>query len=220
MRVLALLLATAAVAVLPLDAQAQSSRRGSSGQQADGSEANTRVRAPRLAPLRNRQRAGPCPFVKVLYEGARYVELTGPATAANVGFTGEIEGVNADCAYQGEEPIRLDIDMLFNLGRGPQAQGDQHAYRYWVAVTERNKAVLAKDYFDLPVNFQGQRTASVHEQRTIVIPRADTTISGANFEVLVGFEVTPDMAEFNRTGSRFRVNAGVPQQAAAPAPSE
>ena len=220
-RVLALLLATAAVAALPLDSQAQSQRSrrdDSSGQQADGSEANTRSRAPRIAPLRNRNRAGPCPFVKVLYEGARYVELTGPAAVANVGFTGEIEGVNADCAYQGDEPIRVDIDMLFNLGRGPQAQDGQHTYRYWVAVTERNKAVLAKDYFDLPVNFDGQRTAAVHEQRTIVIPRADQSVSGGNFEILVGFEVTPDMAEFNRTGSRFRANAGVAQQA--PAPSE
>lgn len=218
-RVLALLLATAAVAALPLDSQAQSqsSRRGQSPneqQQANGGAS----RQPRIAPLRNRNRAGPCPFVKVLYEGARYVELTGPAAVANVGFTGEIEGVNADCAYQGDEPIRVDIDMLFNLGRGPQAQDGQHTYRYWVAVTERNKAVLAKDYFDLPVNFDGQRTAAVHEQRTIVIPRADQSVSGGNFEILVGFEVTPDMAEFNRTGSRFRANAGVAQQA--PAPSE
>ena len=53
-----------------------------------------------------------------------------------------------------------------------------------------------------------QRTASVTEERTIVIPRADATTSGGNFEVLVGFEITPEMAEFNRSGSRFRVNAG------------
>ena len=58
------------------------------------------------------------------------------------------------------------------------------------------------------MNFDGQRTASVTEERTIVIPRADATTSGGNFEVLVGFEITPEMAEFNRSGSRFRVNAG------------
>ncbi|MHB8285532.1 MAG: Tat pathway signal sequence domain protein, partial [Caulobacteraceae bacterium] len=28
-------------------------------------------------------------------------------------------------------------------------------------------------------------------------------------EVLVGFDVTPKMAEFNRLGKRFRVNSGV-----------
>jgi hypothetical protein len=45
----------------------------------------------------------------------------------------------------------------------------------------------------------------------IVIPRADVHVSGANFEVLVGFDVTPQMAEFNRNGERFRVNAAAPQ---------
>ena len=145
----------------------------------------------------------------MLYDAARYVELANNRAAVSaVGFTGEIEGLNADCTYRGEDPIRLDMNILFNLGRGAQATDGQKTYRYWVAVTERNKAVLAKEYFDLPVNFDGQRTASVTEERTIVIPRADATTSGGNFEVLVGFEITPEMAEFNRSGSRFRVNAG------------
>ena len=42
----------------------------------------------------------------------------------------------------------------------------------------------------------------------ITIPRAGLTTSGSNFEVLVGFEVTPQMAAFNRDGKRFRLNVG------------
>ena len=89
-------------------------------------------------------------------------------------------------------------------------------------MTERNSAILSKEYFDVPVNFEGQRTASVTEERTIVIPRAGVDTSGGNFEILVGFDVTPEMAEFNRSGSRFRVNAGATPAAPAPAsaPSE
>ena len=198
-------------AILPAAADAQSSSRQQRGQSASAQqeEGQSRARTPRIAPLSRRANAGPCPFVKVLYDAARYVELENNRAAVSaVGFTGEIEGLNADCTYRGEDPIRLDMNILFNLGRGAQATGEQKTYRYWVAVTERNKAVLAKEYFDLPVNFDGQRTASVTEERTIVIPRADITTSGGNFEVLVGFEVTPEMAEFNRSGSRFRVNAG------------
>ncbi|GAA0200380.1 hypothetical protein GCM10010203_59910 [Actinomadura yumaensis] len=206
-----------AASVLPVAAEAQQRQRqrGSSGQQADGSENAPSTRAPRIAPLRRRANAGPCPFVKVLYDAARYVELEGGRAAiANVGYTGEIEGVSADCEYREADPIRLDMDILFQLGRGAQATEDQKTYRYWVAVTERNSAVLAKEYFDLPVKFDGQRTASVHEQRTIIIPRAEATTSGGNFEVLIGFDVTPEMAEFNRSGSRFRVNAGAAQASA------
>lgn len=216
-RVLSALAAVSvAASILPAAAVAQTqpgSRDPAGGQQA---EEPRRSRAPRIAPLRQRVNAGPCPYVKILYDAARYVELEGPAAVANVGYTGEIQGVSSDCAYRENDPIRVDMNILFDLGRGAQATGEQKSYRYWIAVTERNSAVLAKEYFDLPVNFEGRRETSVTEERTIMIPRADLTTSGGNFEVLIGFEVTPEMAEFNRSGSRFRVNAGASQTQAAP----
>ena len=215
-RVLTALAALSLAAVLiPQSAEAQSSGRpGQGGQQsrdrAPDQGTSQDARRVRIAPLSRRANAGPCPYVKVLYDAARYVEMADfsrPATAG-VGFTGEIEGVTADCAYREADPIRLDFNVLFNLGKGPQASGDSRTYRYWVAVTERNTAVLAKEYFDLPVTFNGQDTASVQQSQSIVIPRADATTSGNNFEVLIGFDVTPQMAEFNRSGSRFRPTAG------------
>lgn len=214
-------MALASVSVpMTADAQARPDQQRpggtAGGENADGSQQNQRRRAPRIAPLRRNAAAGPCPYVKILYDAARYVELTGDRVAAsNVAFTGEIEGLTSDCAYQNDDPITVHTRVLFNLGRGPQAEGDARTYRYWIAVTERNKAVLAKEYFDLPVDFNGALTASVTQDQVIVIPRADATTSGDNFEVLVGFDVTPQMAEFNRTGSRFRVNAG----ATAPSPA-
>lgn len=220
-RVFKISLASAASAAMlsvmlaPLTADAQSrpqQQQGGTerGQTADGSAANQRQRAPRIAPLRRSAAAGPCPYVKILYDAARYVELTGDRVAAsNVAYTGEIQGLVSDCAYEGDEPITVYTRVQFDLGRGPQAEGSGRTYRYWIAVTERNKAVLAKEYFDLPVSFEdGQMTASVTHDQVVVIPRAEATTSGDNFEILVGFDVTPEMAEFNRTGSRFRVNAG------------
>ncbi len=168
------------------------------------------------APLMQLRNAGPCPFVKVLYDASRYVEFKdGKESAAQAGFTGEIQSISSGCAYKGADPIRIRIEALFQMGRGPQAQGDKHTYRYWVAVTERNQAVIAKEYFDLPVTFAaGQdRTYTRETIESITIPRADEKVSGGNFEVLIGFDVTPEMAAFNRDGKRFRVNAGQAAQA-------
>ncbi|WEK58456.1 MAG: Tat pathway signal sequence domain protein [Candidatus Brevundimonas phytovorans] len=200
-------------ALVPSTAAAQfGGQQQRPGQQQQQQEA-PQARPMRIAPLNRRANAGPCPYVKVLYDAARYVEMDDYArpSIAGVGFTGEVEGVTADCVYREADPIRLDFNVLFNLGKGARASGDSHTYRYWVAVTERNSAVLAKEYFDLPVNFEGQTTASVEQAQSIVIPRADATTAGSNFEVLIGFDVTPDMAEFNRSGSRFRVTAGQTQ---------
>lgn len=207
-RVLPLLLvAGMAAAALPSVAAAQT--QPGRGETADGQEANQRARAPRIAPLSRRANAGPCPSVRILYDAARYVELAdGQARAASVGYTGEIEGVNSECTYRNDEPITIDMDMLFRLGKGPAAQGEGRTYRYWVAVTARDRAVLHKEYFDLPVAFTpGADRMDAHEQQRIVIPRAEATTSGENFEVLIGFDLTPEQAEFNRNGSRFCVDA-------------
>ncbi len=209
--------ATLSVGMAPSIAEAQSQRPSGSGQQADDQPQRS-TRAPRIAPLQRRAAAGPCPYVKILYDAARYVEMPGGrVSASNIGYTGEIEGLVSDCAYQGDEPIEVQTRVLFSLGRGPQAQGEGRTYRYWIAVTERNRAVLDKVYFDLPVTFEpGSNRTEVTQDNTIVIPRASIETSGGNFEILVGFDVTPEMAEFNRSGSRFRVNAGATPAPAAP----
>ncbi len=63
--------------------------------------------------------AGPCPFVKALYDASRYVEFKDPREAsANVGFTGEIQGISAGCQYKDDEPIKLSMDVLFEFGKG------------------------------------------------------------------------------------------------------
>jgi len=166
------------------------------------------------APLPQLRNAGPCPYVKVLYDASRYVEFKdGKESASQAGFTGEIQSLTSGCAYRGDEPIKIRIEALFQLGRGPQAAGEKHVYRYWVAVTERNQAVIAKEYFDLPVTFAAgeDRVYARETIEQITIPRADGKVSGGNFEVLLGFDVTPEMAAFNRDGKRFRVNAGQAQ---------
>ncbi len=167
------------------------------------------------SPLPQLRNAGPCPYVKSLYDAARYVEFKDNREAsAAVAYTGEIQKIAAACAYQHAEPIRVEMQVLFEFGRGPQATSSRKIYTYWVAVTDRNRAVLAKENFALPVTFPaGQDRVSVTETlKGVTIPRADSNVSGSNFEVLIGFDVTPQMAAFNRDGKRFRPNAGVSAQ--------
>ena len=170
------------------------------------------------APLPDVKNAGPCPYVKVLYDASRYVEMKDDQeTSSAVGWTGEIENVQSRCRYKANEPITVAIQVNFQFGRGPQAQGGSKTYKYWVAVTQRNAAVLDRKMFEVPVQFAPGRDRAVRSDllQQIVIPRADAKVNGANFEVLVGFDVTPKMAEFNRQGKRFRVNAGGETQVAA-----
>ncbi|MDP1631309.1 MAG: Tat pathway signal sequence domain protein [Caulobacter sp.] len=197
----------------PAHAQSRPGRDG--GSQDDNDSARKKKRDEEwnqpTAPLPQLRNAGPCPYVKILYDAGRYVEFQdGRESTSAVAWTGEIQGVSAGCQYKDDEPIKLQVEMLFAMGRGPAAVGQSKTYRYWVAVTQRNQSIIAKEYFDLPTTFAaGEDRVFVRDKvSSITIPRASLETSGANFEVLIGFDVTPEMAAFNRDGKRFRVNAG------------
>lgn len=153
---------------------------------------------------------GPCPNALSLYDAHRLVEFRGEEQVLrNVGFTGEVLNVHSICTYTDARvsPIEMEMAIRFAFGRGAAAEGQEKTYYYFVAVTRTDSAVIAREVFPITVRFPpGQDRVEITEEiRSISIPRAEATTSGSNFEVIVGFELTPDQVEFNRSGLRFRV---------------
>jgi len=154
---------------------------------------------------------GPCPSALSLYDAHRLVELRdGPLAYSSVGFTGEVLAVRSLCSYYGERPILANLEIDFGFGRGPAAVGSERTYDFFVAVTRRDMAVIAKETFPITVRFSADedRVFLTETVDAISIPRADAGTSGVNFEILVGFELTEEQIAFNRSGQRFRVAAG------------
>ena len=110
------------------------------------------LNAPPAGKLRN---AGPCPYVKVLYDAARYVEFKDDKEASAGGRLHRRDREpRLGLRLQGRPSrsrCRRGCCSSSAAGRRPTA--DRKTYRYWVAVTDRNHAVLDKQYFDLPVTF-------------------------------------------------------------------
>lgn len=153
---------------------------------------------------------GACPRAFALYDAERIVEFKGAETFNSVGFTGEIGNIRSLCRYYGEQPIVADLEMEMTFGRGPAASGQSAVYEYFVAVTRKNIDVIEKEVFPIQVNFPAgvDRISRTERVDRIVIPRANADTSGANFEIIVGFVVTPEQREFNAAGKRFRVSVG------------
>jgi len=202
---------------------AQYGGRGPQGQQqqqqpnSDDQKKNDDWQTPKQLDIPGKRNAGPCPYVKVLWDAARYVELKNNKESYDaVGYTGEIQKLTSACEYRGSDPIHVATQILFEFGRGPAAQGSSKEFTYWVAVTDRNFAVLDKQYFTIRAVFpsNSDRVTMTDTIEGIMIPRANAQVSGGNFEVLVGFDVTPEMLAFNQAGKRFRINAGGPAQTA------
>ena len=216
---LAALIGGFVLSTVPALAQYGGGRGGPGGQQQGGDDAAAHAQhdaewgTPKQLELPGTKNAGPCPYVKTLYDAARYVELRGAREAVDaVGYTGEIEDLHSGCQYRGADPIKVGLQVLFEFGRGPAAEGSSKEYTYWVAVTDRNYAVLDKQYFTVKASFPHgvDRVTMTDNIDGIVIPRANSKVSGGNFEVLVGFDVTPEMVAFNQAGKRFLANSGAP----------
>lgn len=159
------------------------------------------------AQLDSRPNVGPCPMAGALYDAARLVEVGEVERHENVAFTGSVEGVKSFCRYVETNPIDMEVDIDFSFGRGPMAEGDRKTYTYFVAVTRRDRVVIAKEVFTVDIKFDRGQTVVRHREKVggIQIPRATETVSGTNFEVIVGFELTPEQLAFNRAGKRFRM---------------
>lgn len=161
--------------------------------------------------LDSRPNAGACPPAGSMYAASRIVKLTDPAQATfnNITYTGEIVDVYLVCRYADDDPVRAEIEIDFAFGKGPQGADTTQDYTYWVAVTRRSGKVLNKEFFNVRADFSdGDVTGSREVIQNIIIPRADSSISAANFEILVGFDLTEEQLEFNKKGQRFRLNAG------------
>ena len=157
-----------------------------------------------------RQNVGACPPAGAIYQAARIVQFDGDDQRfGNVEYTGEIVDVRLYCRYADDNPVRAEVEIDFAFGKGPAASADRKDYRYWIAVTRRSGKVLNKEYFNVEADFSDSPVTGETELiQQIVIPRADGSVSGANFEVLIGFDLTESQLAYNQEGRRFRLGAG------------
>lgn len=160
--------------------------------------------------LDTRQNSGTCPPAGSIYNASRIVAFKDDEQLfSNVEFTGEIVDVRLFCRYAGTDPVRAEVEIDFAFGKGPAAIGQRQDYGYWVAVTRRSGKVLQKQHFTVSADFSdGPVVGETEVLQRIIIPRADESVSAANFEILVGFDLTDEQLQYNREGRRFRLNAG------------
>jgi hypothetical protein len=163
-----------------------------------------------LEALNDDPNVGPCPVAGVLYEANRVAEIKGTERHENVGFTGQVEAVRGYCRYTGTNPITMEIEIDFAFGKGPKAEGSSKVYPYFVTITRRDRSVLAKEIYAIEARFPNDKDIVRQTEKIdgIVIPRATGTVSGTNFEIVVGFDLTPDQLAYNRSGKRFTINTG------------
>ena len=148
----------------------------------------------------------PCPNAVVLSDAARFIQFEGDQTIENVAYTGEILDITTVCRYFEDEPIDAELELELAFGQGPKGVAEEQYFKYFVAVTRTDQEVIAKEEFVVPVKFDGDKKVIVKSEEIdkIFIPRKGEETSGLNFEIIVGFSITPEQAIYNRSGKSLK----------------
>ena len=157
--------------------------------------------------LANESNPGPCPNVFVLQDAARFVEFNGDEQLSSVAWSGEVTDVRSSCRYAEDTPIRARLEIDFAVGKGPAAEGASFPLTYFVAVTRRDRDLIAKEEFTVPVTVNREGVASVRlteQVNDILIPRLGEQTSGTNFEIAVGFALSREQVVYNRSGRSLK----------------
>ena len=148
----------------------------------------------------------PCPEVTVLPEAAtvtRFRDGPGRDIIDEV-FSGAVFDIQMGCEHDidedtGEGSLSMAVVMVIEAERGAANRDRRAIFRYFVSLTDPSRKIIAKETFDMPSVFPGNHNRMLlsDEPVSLEIP-LKKGMTGANFHVVVGFQLTREDMEFNR----------------------
>lgn len=150
----------------------------------------------------------PCPTVGVLNGTDHLTLFNGRGKdLTDVVLRAEIARVVTKCEYNASEST-ISVDLAFNgiAEIGPAAQSRTQTVTTFVAVTRRFGAKVKKQLYEVPLVFEGA-SRQVQFLKTIEgtqIPYGGDA-DGRIYEILVGFQLTPEQLDYNRKVPRVPI---------------
>jgi hypothetical protein len=142
----------------------------------------------------------PCPPVLILSDAARITKFRpGPGRdLTDVESEAEIIAFTGGCT-QDAKGITMDLQLGFDVKRGPAAQGRTTELTYFIAIPKFYPEEQAKAVFTLPVTFPAgvDQARVTDDQVTLRIPmQPKDTVD--DYLIYLGFQTTPEELEMNR----------------------
>lgn len=151
------------------------------------------------------ERFGACPTATILADAADVTSFRpGPGRdLPDVHYQGHLADLETECSYGRSRGTRyawarLNFNVEVDLGSAAYPSSVTVPY-FVVVVVPETQTVLTKEVFSVDVPFnEGARSITVADHiGRISIPVVENT-DGANYEIIIGFELTPEQVEFNR----------------------
>lgn len=112
-------------------------------------------------------------------------------------YEARLDGVDAACEYD-KDGVAIDLLVRIIAERGPADRERRALVRYFVAVEDGPRNVVAKQIYEIQMPFEGNnRRAGRVEELTVTVPAPENR-SFADLRIQVGLQLTAEQLEFNR----------------------
>ncbi|MCD8562880.1 MAG: hypothetical protein LRY54_02235, partial [Alphaproteobacteria bacterium] len=145
-----------------------------------------------------------CPEVKIVDELSSLSEFSDVSDPADYNLVSHVTlgESQSSCTYDGQNAV-VDLKLVFDGQIGPKGRlkpSDKptFAYPFFIAVTDENSNIKAKEVFGASVTYAaGEDHHTYYESLRQIIP-VENGLEGGKFKVLVGFQLSPDQLRYNR----------------------
>ncbi len=148
-----------------------------------------------------------CPRTGILADAAdltRYDSTRGPGGSSggrdltDMVIDGRITGVSGTCTREDRRHLEVTVAVAMQLTRGPAARGAREEVPFFVAVSEGG-TMLDKQVYRVEPQFAANAdTLRLTSDPVRLVLPTDPEKRGSAYDVVVGFEVTPDELALNR----------------------
>ncbi len=153
-----------------------------------------------------------CPNVAVLPDAKDIVKFR-PGQGRDlidILYESELTNLSQSCVYDidentGEGTLTVEIGVFIDIARGPANRDRKAEFAYFIVITDQSKKVLNKQRFPVKVAFPGNLSrltwADDPDAPAIVLIPLKGGKIGRDFNIFVGFQLSPEELEFNRRRS-------------------
>lgn len=144
--------------------------------------------------------AKPCPAVGILQDSEKITLFRGASQdAGDVVLRAEIRKAVIKCEYDEDDSV-ISADVGFDGAAitGPAASGTVQTLPGFLAIIRQGK-IIDKQAYDIPVEFSdgASRVRFIKTIEGTKLPWSGR-LNGAAYELMVGFQVTPEQLAYNR----------------------
>jgi len=154
----------------------------------------------------NTQRISLCPGAAILADTANEAVLRpgAPADLSGIAYSASVTDVSTDCVFDRQQGMTLSsLDIDFRATRAPSADPASYTLSYFVTVNSAER-VLSKKLYQVKFDFApGAAVATAEESPDRVQVDLERGHLPNDYQVLVGFQLTPDQLAFNRKMGRY-----------------